>query len=85
MRLEIELRCILFPLTILEMIEQGNQEADGHSDRAPEFPCGDGRNFQKDNHLYSTKSGLYGRLASRKPLINKKAREIPLGVCQKGT
>jgi transposase len=25
-----------------------------HSNRAPEFLCGDGRNFQKDNHLCST-------------------------------
>ena len=32
----------------------GNQEPDGHSDRAPEFQCGDGRNFQKANHLCST-------------------------------
>ena len=29
----------------------GDQEPDGHSDRAPEFLCGDGRTFQKDNHL----------------------------------
>jgi hypothetical protein len=27
---------------------------DGHSDRAPEFLCGDGRTFQKDNHLCNT-------------------------------
>ena len=26
----------------------------GHSDRAPEFLCGDGSTFQKDNHLCST-------------------------------
>ena len=32
----------------------GDQEPDGHSDRALEFLCGDGRTFQKDNHLYST-------------------------------
>ena len=25
-----------------------------HPDRAPEFLCGDGRTFQKDNHLCST-------------------------------
>jgi hypothetical protein len=30
------------------------QEPDGHSDRAPEFLCGDGRSFQKDIHLCST-------------------------------
>jgi hypothetical protein len=29
----------------------GDQEHDGPSDRAPEFLCGDGRTFQKDNHL----------------------------------
>ena len=29
----------------------GDQEPDGHSDKAPEFLCGDGRTFQKDNHL----------------------------------
>ena len=29
----------------------GDQEPDGHSDRAPEFLCGDGRTFQKKNHL----------------------------------
>jgi hypothetical protein len=32
----------------------GYQKPDGHSDRAPEFLCGAGRNFQKDNHLCST-------------------------------
>jgi hypothetical protein len=32
----------------------GDQEADGHSDRAPEFLCGDGKTFQEDNHLCST-------------------------------
>ncbi|CDR00190.1 unnamed protein product, partial [Oncorhynchus mykiss] len=32
----------------------GDQEPDGHSDRAPEFLCEDGRTFQKDNHLCST-------------------------------
>ena len=32
----------------------GDQEPDGHSDRAPEFLCGDVRTFQKDNHLCST-------------------------------
>ena len=30
-----------------------DQEPDGHSDRAPEFLCGDGRAFQKDNYLCS--------------------------------
>ena len=39
-----------------------------HSDRAPEFVCGDGRTFQKDNHLCST------------PPIRP---DSPLGVCQK--
>ena len=29
----------------------GDQEPDGHSDRALDFLCGDGRTFQKDNHL----------------------------------
>ena len=32
----------------------GDQEPDGHSDRVPEFLCGDGRTFQKDNYLCST-------------------------------
>ena len=32
----------------------GDQEPDGHSDRALEFLCRDGRTFQKDNHLCST-------------------------------
>jgi hypothetical protein len=32
----------------------GDQKPDGHSDRAPEFLCGDGITFQKDNHLFST-------------------------------
>jgi hypothetical protein len=31
----------------------GAQEPDDHSDRAPEFLCGDGRTLQKDNHLCS--------------------------------
>uniref|UniRef100_A0AAZ3QNX6 Sleeping Beauty transposase HTH domain-containing protein n=1 Tax=Oncorhynchus tshawytscha TaxID=74940 RepID=A0AAZ3QNX6_ONCTS len=31
--------------------QEGDQEPDGHSDKALEFLCGDGRNFQKDYHL----------------------------------
>ena len=34
--------------------QEGDQEPDGHSDRATEFLCGDGRTFQEDNHLCST-------------------------------
>ena len=44
----------------------GDQEPDGHSDRALEFPCGDGRTFQK------VKSCLYGRVARWKPLLSKR-------------
>jgi hypothetical protein len=29
----------------------GDQEPDGHSDRAPEFLCADGRTFQNENSL----------------------------------
>ena len=32
----------------------GDQEPDGHSEKATEFLCGDGRTVQKDNHLCST-------------------------------
>jgi hypothetical protein len=32
----------------------GDQEPDGHSDRAHAFLCGDGRTFLKDHHLCST-------------------------------
>ena len=32
----------------------GDQEPDGHSEGAPEFLFGDGRTFQKGNHLCST-------------------------------
>ena len=32
----------------------GDQQPDGHSDRATEFLCGDGRTFQKHTHLCST-------------------------------
>jgi hypothetical protein len=36
-------------------VGQGDdQERDGHSDRAPEFLCADGRTVQKDNHLCSS-------------------------------
>jgi hypothetical protein len=31
----------------------GDQEPNGHSDKAPDFLCRDGRIFQKDNHLCS--------------------------------
>ena len=35
--------------------DQGrDQERDGHTDRAPELLCGDGRTFRKDKHLCST-------------------------------
>jgi hypothetical protein len=37
-----------------DLSQGGDQEPDGHSDRALEFLCGDGRTFQKDNHHYST-------------------------------
>ena len=30
-------------------------------------------------------SGLYGRVARRKPLFSKKAHDSPLGVCQKAS
>jgi hypothetical protein len=33
---------------------QGYQEPDDHYDRAPEFLLGDGKTFQKENHLCST-------------------------------
>ena len=45
----------------------GDQEPDGHSDRAPAFLCGDGRIFQKDTISAALQlSGLYGRVARRK-------------------
>ena len=50
----------------------GDQESDGHVDRAPEFLCGDGRTFQKDNHLCSTEA-----------TPQYKAHGSLLGVCQK--
>ena len=34
--------------------QEGDQAPGGHSDRAPEFLCEDGRTFQRDNHLCST-------------------------------
>ena len=45
-----------------------------HSDRAPKFLCGDGRTFQKDNHVVQPalhQSGHYGRGARWKPLLSK--------------
>ena len=36
------------------LCQGGNQEPDGHFDRALELLCEDGRTFQKDNHLCST-------------------------------
>ena len=51
----------------------GEQEPNGHSDIALEFLCGDGRTFQKDNHLCSThQSGLYDRVDRRKQLLSKR-------------
>ena len=54
----------------------GDQEPDGHSDSSSEFLCGDGRTFQKDNHLCSNQ-------ARQKPLLSKKTHDSLLGVCQK--
>jgi hypothetical protein len=34
--------------------QEGDQEPDGHSDRAPEILCGNGRTFQKDNYFCSS-------------------------------
>ena len=44
----------------------GDQEPDGHSDRAPEFLCGDGRTFQMGEPSTTIlaalhQSGLYDR------------------------
>ena len=51
----------------------GDQEPNAHADRAPEILCGDGSTFQKDNHLcILPQSGLYGKVARRKPLLSKK-------------
>jgi hypothetical protein len=36
------------------LVREVNKNPDVHSDRALEFLCGDGRTFQKDNHLFRT-------------------------------
>jgi hypothetical protein len=46
----------------------GDNDPDGHSDRALEFHCGDGRTFSAALHP----SGFYGRVARRKPLLSKR-------------
>ena len=33
--------------------QRGDKELDGHSDRVPEFLCGDGKTFQKNNNFCS--------------------------------
>ena len=51
----------------------GDQEPDGHSDRAPEFLFGECRTFQKDNISAALhQSDCYGRVARRKPLLSKR-------------
>ena len=57
----------------------GDQEPNGHSDRAPECLCGDGRTFQKDNHFCSTPP-----ISTNQPLRSgfQKAHASLLGVCQ---
>jgi hypothetical protein len=49
----------------------GDQEPDGHSVRALQFLCGDGRTFQKDNHLCSSPP-IRTSLARWKPLLSKR-------------
>jgi hypothetical protein len=51
-----------------------DQKPGVHSDIALEFLCGDGRTFQKDNHLCSTtlQSGLCGRGTRWNPIRSKK-------------
>jgi hypothetical protein len=52
----------------------GDQEPDGHSNRELEFLCGDGRTFQKDNHLCSTPSIRPLRYSGQmdiKPVLSK--------------
>jgi hypothetical protein len=54
------------------------------TDRAPEFLCGDGRTFQKDNHLCSTLNNEALMVVARqKPVLSKRHMTAPLGVCQK--
>ena len=51
----------------------GDQEPDGHSDRAPEFLCGEGRTFQKDIHLCRTPPIRPFMLVARwKPQLSKR-------------
>ncbi|KAK3564286.1 hypothetical protein QTP86_012011 [Hemibagrus guttatus] len=57
----------------------GDQEPNGHSERAPALLCGEKRNFQKNNHLAALhQSGLYGRVARWKPLLSKRHMTIHL-------
>uniref|UniRef100_A0A8C7SUX7 Importin 7 n=1 Tax=Oncorhynchus mykiss TaxID=8022 RepID=A0A8C7SUX7_ONCMY len=46
----------------------GDQEPVGHSNRVLEFLCGDGRTFQKDNHLWSLRSLSYVQSVDGPPL-----------------
>ena len=53
--------------------QEGDQEANGHSVRASEFLCVDGRTIQKDNNLCSTppiRPLWYS--GSQKPLLSKR-------------
>ena len=52
----------------------GDQGPNGHSDIAPELLCGDGRNFQKDDHICSTPPIRWsaGRVARWKPPVSKR-------------
>lgn len=54
------------------LCERADQGPNGHSGWAPKIQCGDGRNFQKDDHHCSTLPiCLYGRAARWKPLLNE--------------
>ena len=60
---------------------RGNQEPDGHSDRAPLWRW---ENLPEGQPISTAlhQSGLYGRVARLKPLLSKKRNSL-FGVCQK--
>jgi hypothetical protein len=65
------------------LVREFDQEPDGHSDRAPEFLCGDGRTRRTTISVALHHSGLYGRVARRKPLLSKRRMTARLEFAKK--
>ena len=55
------------------LFQGGDQEPEGHDDRALEFLCGDGRTYRRTTIFAALhQSDIFGRVSRWKPLLSKR-------------